>query len=213
MSQGARNWPFFTLIARPVRPAATSRSVWRQRKAGICSTSTASAAGAHWSGACTSVSVGRPGLRAHLGEDAEALRHADAARRGGAGAVGLVEAGFVDDGHAGGGGDFAQRRGDFQRMGAGFDLAGAGDQDERQVVGDGDVAHPHDTLPGVTDRGVAGCPALAAPGCRGDLYRSRPPPPTEPPRGRRAIDPRPNIPNMARPAGLEPATHSLEGVG
>ena len=31
-------------------PAATSRSVWRQRNAGICRTSTTSAAGAHWSG-------------------------------------------------------------------------------------------------------------------------------------------------------------------
>ena len=43
MSQGARNCPFLTLTARPVRAAATRRSVWRQRKAGICRTSTASA--------------------------------------------------------------------------------------------------------------------------------------------------------------------------
>ena len=62
MSHGARNWPFLTLTARPVSAAATSRSVWRQRKAGICSTSTTSAASAHWSGSCTSVSVGRPRL-------------------------------------------------------------------------------------------------------------------------------------------------------
>jgi hypothetical protein len=34
MSQGARNCPFFTLIARPVWAAATRRSVWRDRKAG-----------------------------------------------------------------------------------------------------------------------------------------------------------------------------------
>jgi hypothetical protein len=50
MSHGARNWPFLTFTVLPVSPAATSRSVWRDKKAGICSTSTASAAGAHWSG-------------------------------------------------------------------------------------------------------------------------------------------------------------------
>src|SRR5258706_422122 len=35
MSGGATNWPFLTLMARPVSAAAMSRSVWRQRKAGI----------------------------------------------------------------------------------------------------------------------------------------------------------------------------------
>ena len=60
MSHGARNWPFFTFTAAPVSPAASSRSVCRHRKAGICSTSTACAAGAHCSGACTSVSTGQP---------------------------------------------------------------------------------------------------------------------------------------------------------
>ena len=60
MSQGARNWPFLTLIARPVAPAASSRSVWRHRKAGICRTSTASATGAHCAASWTSVSTGQP---------------------------------------------------------------------------------------------------------------------------------------------------------
>ena len=60
MSQGARNCPFFTFTARPVLAAATRRSVWRQRKAGIWSTSTASATAAHWSGSCTSVITGQP---------------------------------------------------------------------------------------------------------------------------------------------------------
>ena len=45
---------------RPVVAAAKSRSVWRQRKAGICSTSTAWAAARHWSLSCTSVSTGTP---------------------------------------------------------------------------------------------------------------------------------------------------------
>ena len=44
----------------PVRAAAIRRSVWRQRKAGICNTSTASATCAHCSASCTSVSTGRP---------------------------------------------------------------------------------------------------------------------------------------------------------
>src|SRR4051812_37802004 len=60
MSSGARNWPFFTFTARPVLPAARSRSVWRQRKAGICKTSATSAAGAHCDASWTSVSTGRP---------------------------------------------------------------------------------------------------------------------------------------------------------
>ncbi len=32
MSQGARNWPFLTLITRPVLAAATRRSVWRRQE-------------------------------------------------------------------------------------------------------------------------------------------------------------------------------------
>ncbi|MNN88629.1 hypothetical protein D3C81_2063360 [compost metagenome] len=60
MSQGARNCPFLMLIALPVAAAASSRSVWRDRKAGICSTSTASATPSHWASEWTSVRVGRP---------------------------------------------------------------------------------------------------------------------------------------------------------
>ena len=55
MSHGARNWPFLTLIAAPVAAAAASRSVCRQRKAGIWSTSTTSATRAHCPASCTSV--------------------------------------------------------------------------------------------------------------------------------------------------------------
>lgn len=35
----AQNWPFLMLITFPVFPAATKRSVWRHRNAGICMTS------------------------------------------------------------------------------------------------------------------------------------------------------------------------------
>ena len=58
MSQGARNCPFFTFTILPVLPAATSRSVWRQRKAGIWSTSATWATGAACSGVWMSVTTG-----------------------------------------------------------------------------------------------------------------------------------------------------------
>ena len=45
MSPGDRNCAFLTLMGFPVADAASSRSVWRQRKAGICSTSTTRAVG------------------------------------------------------------------------------------------------------------------------------------------------------------------------
>jgi hypothetical protein len=48
------------LTARPARPAATRRSVCRQRKAGICSTSSTPAAFAAWSGSWISESRGTP---------------------------------------------------------------------------------------------------------------------------------------------------------
>ena len=44
MASGERNWPFFMFTIFPVSAAATRRSVWRQRNAGICSMSTYSAA-------------------------------------------------------------------------------------------------------------------------------------------------------------------------
>ena len=97
MSQGARNWPFLTLTARPVAPAASSRSVWRHRKAGICSTSTASATGAHCSASCTSVSTGQADsvsrISARIGRRFASPSPRAALERG---AVRLVEAGLVD---------------------------------------------------------------------------------------------------------------------
>src|SRR5882762_7081478 len=48
------------LTARPVRPAATRRSVCRQRNAGIWMTSRTSAACSAWAGSCTSDSTGTP---------------------------------------------------------------------------------------------------------------------------------------------------------
>ena len=71
MSHGARNWPFLMLIGLPVAPAASSRSVWRHRKAGICRTSTTSATGAHCSG--------RERRSAPAGRSSRALRRGSAA--------------------------------------------------------------------------------------------------------------------------------------
>mgnify|MGYP003346303890 CR=1 FL=1 len=68
------------LPCSPARAASTAafrarRSVWRQRKAGIWRTSTASAATSHWAGSCTSVSTGRPRSSSSRGAAAR-LRHA-----------------------------------------------------------------------------------------------------------------------------------------
>ena len=60
MSHGARNCPFLTLTTLPVAAAASSKSVCRHRKAGICSTSTACATSAHCVASCTSVRTGNP---------------------------------------------------------------------------------------------------------------------------------------------------------
>src|SRR5262249_3914442 len=59
MSPGATNWPFLTFTGLPVFAAARMRSVWRHRKAGICSTSSTSAAGATSDTWWTSESTGR----------------------------------------------------------------------------------------------------------------------------------------------------------
>ncbi len=60
MSRGAMNCPFLMLTGLPVRAAATRRSVWRQRNAGIWSTSTTSAAMAACAGSWTSVRMASP---------------------------------------------------------------------------------------------------------------------------------------------------------
>ena len=118
MSHGARNWPFFTLIARPVSPAASSRSVWRHRKAGICSTSTACAADRALIWRMDIGQHRQAGRLANVAEDGKTGVHADPAGGRGAGAVRLVVAGLVDDRHAGAGGYLAQSMGDLQRVGS-----------------------------------------------------------------------------------------------
>ena len=46
MSCGARNWPFLMLTGLPLCATARMKSVWRHRKAGVCSTSTTAATAA-----------------------------------------------------------------------------------------------------------------------------------------------------------------------
>src|SRR2546426_225608 len=59
-ARGASHWRFLLFTGRPALPAATNRSVWRQRNAGIWRTSATRAAGATWAGSWTSVRIGRP---------------------------------------------------------------------------------------------------------------------------------------------------------
>ena len=62
MSVPLRNCAFLMFTVLPVLAAATSRSVWRQRKAGICITSTTSPTGAACQLSWMSVSRRRPYL-------------------------------------------------------------------------------------------------------------------------------------------------------
>ncbi len=133
MSHGARNWPFLTLTARPVLAAATNRSVCRQRNAGICKISTTSATRAHCSGSCTSVSTGTPSFSRSSAKIASALSRPMPRALLRAGAVRLVERGFVDEADAEPRGDLLQRRRHFERMRAAFQRARAGDQGRAAV--------------------------------------------------------------------------------
>jgi hypothetical protein len=60
MSCGARNWPFLMFTGLPLWAQARMKSVWRHRKAGVCSTSTTAATGLISSISWTSVSTGTP---------------------------------------------------------------------------------------------------------------------------------------------------------
>src|SRR5262249_32485143 len=59
-SQGARNWPFLTLIAPPAVGTGATGSGCRQGNAGIWKMSTTPAAAAHACGSCRSVRTATP---------------------------------------------------------------------------------------------------------------------------------------------------------
>ena len=133
MSQGARNCPFLTLTGRPVSAAATRRSVWRQRKAGICSASTASATGAHWPLSWTSVMTGRPRVSRISAKIGSAAFEPDSALGGARGAIGLVEGRLEHEADRAPLRDLLKGRRHLERMRAAFELAGPGDQRQRQL--------------------------------------------------------------------------------
>src|SRR5580765_6726876 len=66
MSWGARNWPFLTFTGLPLCATARMKSVWRHRKAGVCSTSTTRATCSICDSSWMSVSTGTPSSRLTL---------------------------------------------------------------------------------------------------------------------------------------------------
>ena len=138
MSRGARNCPFLMLTTRPVRAAATSRSVWRHRNAGICSTSATAATGCACHASWMSVSTGTCARRLTSASTRSAVFEAGATERGERRAVGLVERCLEDEGDARGGRDVADREGEFDGVGVAFDDARAGDEREGRAAADPD---------------------------------------------------------------------------
>src|ERR1700687_5757683 len=63
MSSGARYWPFLISPGLPADATARMKSVWRQRNAGVCNTSTTAATSAISPLSCTSVRTGTPTCR------------------------------------------------------------------------------------------------------------------------------------------------------
>ena len=130
MSQGARNWPFLMFTGLPVLAAATTRSVWRHKKAGICKTSRTSAAGATSLTWCTSESTGSPTsafTRARISRPVFQPRPPEGSQRS---AVGLVVGGLEDEGEGQLSGVLLEGAGDVQGQRRVLDDAGPGDHDQ-----------------------------------------------------------------------------------
>ena len=128
MSPGARNCPFFTLIGFPVAAAAARMSVWRQRNAGTCSTSTdlappARASSAEWK----SVSTGTPTFASTSARIASPSSIPGPRNDVAARAVGLVVGRLVDERDADARRDVAQPLRVAQRVVAALDDAGPRD--------------------------------------------------------------------------------------
>jgi hypothetical protein len=125
---------------RPVRAAATRRSVWRHRKAGICSTSTTAATSAYWPLSWTSVSTGRPKLARISSNTASAPSSPTPRAVAALGAVGFIKGCLVDEADAEPPGDLLERARHVERMAAAFEHARPGDQRQRQAVAEPDGA-------------------------------------------------------------------------
>jgi len=79
-----------------------------------------------------------------LREDRQRLRKAKPARGGRAGAVGLVEGGLVDETYLQPRGDLLQGGGHLQRVLTAFELAGSGNDRDRQIIAELDRANGDD---------------------------------------------------------------------
>jgi hypothetical protein len=91
----------------------------------------------HGSGLLGGVDIGKHGNIAaltHFSKYGEAFLHAHAAEAGAGGAVGLVEAGLVEEGDARFRKNLLERGGNFQRMGAAFHGARASDEKEGGII-------------------------------------------------------------------------------
>ena len=130
MSQGATNWPFLMLTARPVLPGGHQQIGLAAKEGGNLQ---------HVDGFGGDFAVGglvyvgehrQARIFRDAAEDARALREAGAAKALHAGAVGLVVAGFEDERDAEVGRDALDGLGHGAGVGFGLDDAGAGDEEE-----------------------------------------------------------------------------------
>ena len=160
MSQGEMNWPFLMLTTRPVSPSATTRSVWRHRKAGSWRMSATSAAGEAWDGSWTSTRTGRWYL---------ALTSAGAAVGRDGGAVGFVVGGLEDEGDVLFFREGGEAAGEVEDGFAAFHGAGARDQGEAGAgAAEGDGAGADGAGPDGREGGREG-------GGGGGLFHGTPP--------------------------------------
>ena len=134
MSAGARNCPFLMLTTRPVRAAATSRSVCRERNAGNLQHVGDLGDRRRVRGSWMSVRIGTPARLAHAREDAQPLVEARAAERSPRRAVGLVVRGLEDERDAGAARDVADRERQVDRVRLALDDAGPGDEQQRSAA-------------------------------------------------------------------------------
>ena len=139
MSHGETNWPFLMLMAFSVLAAATSRSVWRQRNAGICSTSTTSATRNTSTASWTSVSTGTPTVSFTFCRMRRPFAKPGPAETLERGAVRLVVRGLEDVRNLQRLGDAGDALRHLERVLFRFDHAGSGDEEELAIA-DGYVA-------------------------------------------------------------------------
>ena len=130
MSQGETNWPFLMLTTRSLKAAATRRSVWRHRKAGICRMSATSATVDTSPASCTSVRIGNLYLVLYFFENAQAFFEPGSAEAFQRGAVGFVVGGFEDEREVQRAGDALDDLRHADGMLFALDDARAGDQEE-----------------------------------------------------------------------------------